>query len=412
MRVSLLNLGCKVNQAELSEMEGSLRALGHDVVALEDGPEYCIVNTCTVTRRSDGESRNLIRRAGRSGARVIVTGCFSELNREDVLAIEGVEAVLDNSEKQGLIKRFFGEVPQISLPSSGRTRFFLKVQDGCNNSCSYCIVTIARGPSRSEGPERVVEAVNRAVEAGYREVVLSGVHLGHYGADMEPGRSLAWLVRKILRESSIARVRLSSIEVNEVDEELLGLFEEPRVCRHIHIPIQSGDDAVLRAMNRQYDSETLRKTIWDFHDRHPDIAVGTDAIAGFPLETEEGFQNTVRLVEELPFTYMHVFPYSRSPGTAASLMQDIVGDAVRKARAATLRQVATRKKEAYMKAQTGRVLDVIIEEELSNGLYRGTSGNYLKVQAPLRGRACGDIVPIRIEAVRGGVLSGTLESPA
>lgn len=402
MKVSLLTLGCKVNQAEMSDIESSLRGKGHEIVGLADNPDICVVNTCTVTSKSDHQSRQLIRRAGRTGARVLVTGCYSELNKEKVGRMDGVQAVVDNTEKSCIISLIDSNSKSNTLSvAAGRTRYFLKVQDGCDNTCSYCIVPRARGSSRSVTPEKVIENINRAVESGYREVVLTGIHLGQYGNDIE-GAGLSILVEKILEKTRVERLRLSSIEVNEVDDHLLSLFENPRLARHLHIPLQSGDDGVLKLMNRQYDAAYFRDTVMGIHEKLPGMALGTDIIAGFPQEGEDAFRRTLDLAEELPFTYVHVFPYSRRPGTPAALMKDIVGDSARKERAAALRALAGRKKKAYLNQQVGETLEVLIEERIEDRLFRGTSGNYLKVRVSGTGQRQGTIATVSI----GGIVEG------
>jgi threonylcarbamoyladenosine tRNA methylthiotransferase MtaB len=406
MKVSLLPLGCKVNQAEMSDIEGALRGGGHEIVGIGENPDVCVVNTCTVTSKSDYQSRQLIRRAGRTGARVIVSGCYSELNKEAVGRMEGVEKVVSNRNKSGITKLIHCNSEGNKLALSGRrSRYFLKVQDGCNNSCSYCIVPRARGSSRSASPLKVIESAKRAVGEGYREIVLTGIHLGQYGADIEGG-SLSGLVENILKNTGVERLRLSSIEVNEVDDGLLGLLESPRVAGHLHIPLQSGDDGVLGMMNRGYDTAFFRDVIARIMGKLPDIALGTDVIAGFPRETEAAFQNSVDLIRELPFSYLHVFPYSRRPGTTAADMEDTVGDAARRERAGTLRAVGAQKKESYMAGQVGRTLGTLIESRPSEGTWRGTSCNYLKVRVRAGALERGSIVPIRVEGLREGELVG------
>jgi threonylcarbamoyladenosine tRNA methylthiotransferase MtaB len=290
----------------------------------------------------------------------------------------------------------------------GRTRYFLKVQDGCNNSCSYCIVHIARGASKSVTPDKLTENVKRAVDSGYKEVVLTGVHLGQYGTDLGGGASASSLVEDILEKTSVERLRLSSLEVNEIDDQLLGLFENPRLMPHLHIPLQSGDDETLKLMNRAYDTSFFRETVERVHERLPEMALGTDIIAGFPSETKKAFENTMALAEELPFTYMHVFPYSKRPGTPAAGMEDTVGSDERKRRAKALRDLSQSKNLAYSNRQVGKTLEVLLEETVRDGLCLGTSSNYLKIKVPCDARMCGTIVPVRIARVSEGRLAGEL----
>lgn len=407
VKVSIVTLGCKVNQAEMSEMESTLRGQGHEIVGLDSEPDVCVVNTCTVTAKSDYQSRQMIRRAGRSGARVIVTGCYSELKGNEVGRMEGVEKVVGNLDKSNIISLIDANTSNgTGSLQGGRTRFFLKVQDGCNNACTYCIVHVARGRSRSITPDKVIENINRAVDAGYKEVVLTGIHLGQYGSDLAGGASVKALVSEVLNKTTINRLRLSSFEVTEIEEGLLGLFENPRLMPHLHVPLQSGDDDVLKMMNRGYDTTLFSLIITDIHKRLPHAAIGTDIIAGFPGESQEAFENTVKLVEELPFTYLHVFPYSFRPGTPAAEMEDIVGDTERKGRAARLRELSKAKKSSFLDAQVGSVREALFEERVENGMYRGTTDNYLRILAPSEHDIRGSVAPACIAGVEGETLCG------
>jgi threonylcarbamoyladenosine tRNA methylthiotransferase MtaB len=405
MKVSVLSLGCKVNQAEMSYLESAARGKGHDIVGLSEGPDLCIINTCAVTSRGDYQSRQLIRRAGRTGARVIVTGCYSELKPDEVSSMQGVERVIENDKKDSIIKTlgYNGECYTLNARGS-RSRFFLKVQDGCNHSCSYCIVPRARGRPRSIRPEEAVAEINRSVALGYREAVLTGVNLGLYGRDI--GSSLFELIEGCLLKTGVERIRLSSLEVTEIDDRLLSLMEEERLCNHLHIPLQSGDDDVLKFMGRPYDTLFIKETVERITSRLGDIALGTDIIAGFPQEDVKAFDKTHRFLSGLPISYMHVFPYSRRPGTAAASMTDVVGQGERKRRAAILRRLAEEKKTGYLGSQKGRTLDVLIEKRISKEEFSGTSGNYLKVHVRGRGLISGSLVPVRVEGMIGEALYG------
>lgn len=410
MRVSLLSLGCKVNQAEISEMESALYMRGHEFVGLEGTPDVCIINTCTVTARSDYQSRQLIRRAARTGARVIVTGCYSELNPDDAALIEGVTDIVTNDNKSNIINLIKTYTKSITLNySSSRTRRFIKVQDGCDNSCSYCIVWKARGRSRSLEIGDIVSRVAMAINEGVKEVVLTGVHLGHYGQDLVPAVSLSDMLENILARTSLERIRLSSLEANEIDRRLLELLTDSRICSHLHVPMQSGDDDVLCLMRRNHNTSYFRERVEEIVSTIPGIALGTDVIAGFPCETQKAFNNTLYMINTLPFTYLHVFPYSFRPGTEASMMTDIVGHKERKKRACILRTFGEDKKMQYMSSQIGKTLNVLVEENNCEVKVRGTSDNYLKVSFP--GKTCmkGSIVPVRIEGTSSEGLYGNAE---
>lgn len=406
MKVSVMTLGCKVNQAESSQIEGSIRAHGHSIVELSDRPEVCIINTCTVTAKSDYESRQLIRRAQKAGARVIVTGCYSELNKSAVKAMGGIIDVADNSDKLHIIKELVGLTSTgLSDIENNKSRFFVKVQDGCNFSCSYCIIPKARGASRSVAISDVTERVSQASNL-YAEVVLTGIHLGTYGYDLIPKVSLYDLVKCILTGTLIKRIRLSSLEINEINEGLLSLIQGDRVCRHLHIPLQSGDDRILRLMNRNYNVNDFLKGIDDIYKKIPGISIGTDVIAGFPGEGEREFRNTMDLLDSLPLSYIHVFPYSARPGTKASAMPDTVGPQDKKERSSMLRALSMAKKRAYMQRQIGKTLDAVIEERVDEYHCIGITGNYLKLKVATKGSRQRDIVPVRVCGFADDMLAG------
>lgn len=419
MRVSLLSLGCKVNQAEISLMEGTLKNNGFEIVGLHESPQLCIINTCTVTSKSDYQSRQLIRRAHKAGAKVAVTGCYSELNKDSVRAMPEVKDIIDNKDKLNYINNLVINSEGITLegidpmkasetasPMTSRTRLALKVQDGCNSSCTYCIIPKARGSSRSLNIDSVVAGVKSAHDSGHKEVVLTGIHLGIYGHDLVPSKTLSELVSVILNRTPIERIRLSSIEVTEIDDRLISLFENNRLCSHLHIPMQSGDARILKLMNRDYDRQYYINKIRSLYSRLSHIAIGTDVIAGFPGEGDKEFMNTFNLLKSLPFSYIHVFPFSGRKGTPAFLMPDNVKDSEKKKRCGLLRALSDKKKRAYMLMHIGKTLDVLIEETLEQGLYLGTSSNYLKVTVMSGSYVKGSLVRVRIEKELRGMLAG------
>ncbi len=412
MRVSLQCLGCKVNQAEIADLEQTLIRGGHELVDLSEHPDLCVVNTCTVTSKSDYQSRQLIRKSARSGARVIVTGCYSDMNTKSVSGMDHVEHVVSNQDKSHIIN-YIDDNINVSdevISRGSRTRYFLKVQDGCDHSCSYCIVWKARGKSRSVPLEELIEMAKRVSRQGYNEIVLTGVHLGLYGQDLSPGLALSNLVEELLSQTEIRRLRLSSLEINEVTPGLLEIFMDSRVCPHLHIPLQSGDTDVLGSMNRKYDKEYFRHRILEIASRAGDIALGTDIIAGFPTETEEAFENSLSLASELPFTYMHVFPYSSRPGTVAGGLEDIVGHSRRKERAAVLRDLARWKKQDYLRNNIGRDLNVLFEKRGTDGIWFGTSENYLKVKVRSQENLDGALRIVRTSKIENGNLLGDFGS--
>lgn len=380
MKVSVVTLGCRVNQSESDLIESSLREVGATIVGLDQAPEYCVINTCTVTAKSDYQSRQMIRRAVRAGAKVIVTGCYAELKSEEALAIAGVVRTVRNTDKPRISSMITGnEVCQNSLLTP-KSRPYLKIQDGCNCRCSYCSVPLARGASRSIPTEEVIRNVQRIADSGYHEVVLTGIHLGSYGRDLTPRITLSELLGLILKNTTIHRVRLSSLEVNEIDDQLLEIMRDQRICNHLHIPLQSGSGAVLSSMNRNYSPERFRDAVGRISRNLPNVGLGSDIITGFPGEGDEEFRETLELVEQLPFTYLHVFPFSVRQGTKAASLPGQVPRKVAQERASGLIGLARVKKDLFHASQVGKVLEAIIEQPGPDNRPAGTTGNYLKVK--------------------------------
>ncbi len=410
IKVAILTLGCRVNQSESSVIEGTLRKHGVSIVALGENPDYCIVNTCTVTGKSDASSRYHIRRAARTDARVIVTGCFSQLEHNEVCKIQGVCEVVPSSDKDTIISRVLGYDVDPVYSLHDRARPYLKVQDGCNFSCTYCAVPMARGRSRSLP---INDAVTRAIDIalqGYHEIVLTGIHLGSYGQDLFPKTSLARLIKNILASTSIFRIRLSSIEINEIDDELIELLGDPRLCKHLHLPLQSGSDLILKFMNRNYTAQTYQKKLLRLSSISSDIALGTDVIVGFPGEKDKEFTLTHELINELPFSYVHTFPYSARSGTlAANLKPQIAGNIIYD-RAEAVKELSSAKKKAFASAQANKILDAIAEEEDAHGYTTGTTSNYLKIDIMGSRLNRGSVVFVRSVAVNSNRLRGVMIS--
>jgi len=406
VKVSILNLGCKVNQAECSEIEAGFVASGHQIAGLSEKPDLCIINTCSVTAKSDYQSRQLIRRANRTGARVVVTGCYADLNREVVARMEGVDRVFANSEKSRIVGEIAGPTAAevIPLQFNGRSRFSLKVQDGCNYSCSYCLIPKARGRSRSRPLDSIVRKVED-LSLKYQEVVLTGIHLGTYGYDLLPQVSLSDLLRALL-QTPIGRIRLSSLEINEINDDLLELLTEERVCSHLHIPLQSGNDRILRLMSRSYNLERFAAGLTKIREVLPNVSIGTDVIVGFPTEDVTEFNTSYDLIAALPFTYLHVFPFSARSGTAASLLIPKVPEDEKRERAARLVCLGKQKKSAFMDSQVGKILDPLMEGECGDDHLIGTTGNYLKVRVPVQRRHLKKIVSVRITGSANDMLIG------
>ena len=387
MKVSILTLGCKVNQAESDVIEGNLINRGYSVVPLSGQPDYCVVNTCSVTAKSDYQSRQLIRRALKATANVIATGCYAQLRPDDIKRIGKDIRIVENINKYSIINIIDNEITEVSLTYSSKSRPSIKVQDGCDHRCAYCIVPEARGRSRSLPSELIVNQVNNLETQGYTEIVLTGIQLGSYGRDLNTKQELSDLIQSILIKTKIKRIRLSSIGVNDINERILELLQESRICKHLHVPLQSGDNLILHRMRRPYNSTSFTEKIFEVLSKNTDIAIGTDIIVGFPGESEQAFRKTEDLVKEMPFSYLHIFPFSLRPGTFASRMTDQVDVSLRKQRYNTLNLLNSRKKAAYARSQINKTLDVVVEEADSDEGMLGTSSNYLKI------KICGKMYP-------------------
>ncbi|OGP88900.1 MAG: tRNA (N(6)-L-threonylcarbamoyladenosine(37)-C(2))-methylthiotransferase MtaB [Deltaproteobacteria bacterium RBG_16_48_10] len=399
--VAISTLGCKVNQFESEALTESLEKDGYRIVPFSEKADITIINTCTVTHRADFQSRQIVRRAYRSNSNtlLIVTGCYAQVDPERFLKIEGVRYLLGNQEKNRIPSLLplmeSGELPKIQVDDIRRgtlfadtpvhsyrnhTRAFLKVQDGCDCRCSYCIVPYARGGSRSLDPEKVMKYLKALKERGYKEVVLTGIHLGAYGLDLSPPVSLEKLLEQVERKETPFRIRLSSIEPGDFSPGLIALLSQSsKICPHLHIPIQSGDDEILKRMNRNYGRSFLTHLIQELHGRVPNLSIGADMIVGFPGETVERFQKTFELVSSLPLTYLHVFPFSKRKGTPAADFSDSVSEEAIKSRAGSLRVLGKEKRQAFYQRFLNHELSVLIEGGGKEMNWRGLSRNYIPV---------------------------------
>jgi threonylcarbamoyladenosine tRNA methylthiotransferase MtaB len=406
MKIAFHTLGCKVNQFDTAVMENLTRDADHDIVPFEQPADVYVINTCSVTANADQESRRLVRQVKRRNpsSRIIMTGCYAQTHPEELVRIQGVDLILGNREKQDLggylggCERSEGpvvDVGELFSPGpliqpilrrfTGHTRFFLKIQDGCDYRCSFCLIPRARGPGRSLLPENVLEQTEAVVEEGCQELVLTGVNLGTYGRDFVPKQSLAVLLRLLLDQTGIARIRLSSLEPKTITPELVEVVgSSPRICRHFHIPIQSGDNRILKKMNRHYSRHYFRQLILSLAERFPDASIGSDVMVGFPDEGVPEYRNTYRLLAELPMSYIHVFPFSPRPETPAGLMQTVVSESEKKDRADELRRLSEEKSRQFLRSHLGREFSVLIERERDSetGLLKGLSGNYIKALLP------------------------------
>jgi len=403
LKVALATLGCKTNQSDAASLAADLAGQGHEIVSLRQAADVFIIHTCTVTQRTDYQSRQLIRRAIAKNpqAQVIVTGCYAQVSPDSLLAIPGVDFVVGVSEQEkipGIVSRrtkskeaslLSSPVEKIQcfeegrLPSPwNRSRAYLKVQDGCNSFCSYCIVPYARGRNRSLPLDRVLAKTRDLSSKGFKEIVLTGIHLGTYGEDLVPTHSLLDLLQALEEESVDLRVRLSSIEPGEFTRPLIDfLGGAKKICPHLHIPLQSGDDDVLKRMNRSYSRAFFEDLVNRLWGAIPEVAIGVDVIAGFPGEDEKAFENTVTLIEKLPLAYLHVFPFSQRKGTAAAGLQGKVPSQAVRARCQILRELGEKKRQVFYGAFLGRTVRVLLEtkQEEERGIWKGYTRNYIPV---------------------------------
>jgi threonylcarbamoyladenosine tRNA methylthiotransferase MtaB len=433
-KFKITTLGCKVNQAESESIAQELIESEWFPVQDREAADVCIVNTCTVTQKASMQSRQAVRQAVRANpnARILVTGCYAQTAPEEIKAIAGVGGIVGHDEKQTISSmlraagpgatdvafsscrdncqnRDFKMMPLALTPP--RTRPFLKIQDGCDAFCTYCIVPFARGRGRSMPLEKVLQRIHKLAETGYHEVVLCGIHLGAYGRDLSPAANLAGLLGRIQDSGRIDRVRLSSIEPPELTGEIIRtVAESDRFCRHFHTPLQSGDDGILKKMGRPYSRQTFHDLIVQVHESIPDAAVGVDTLIGFPGETEKAFENTYELIEDLPVSYLHVFPFSARPGTAAAKFAHKVQPETLKARCERMRRLGHRKRMNFFRKSIGKKMPVLVETKRdgSTGLLKGISSNYLPALIDAGDDLKNKIVDVRIEKLEGNRLFGGL----
>ncbi len=394
MKVFLDTIGCRLNQSEIESMARQFRAAGHQIVASAEEADLAVINTCAVTSEAAADSRQKIRAAHRLGAQqVIVTGCWATLQPAEAAALPGVTRVVPNAAKTTLVPDLLGLPPEIfdleplarePLPGlHRRTRAFIKVQDGCNNACTFCVTTLARGQAQSRPIPDVLRDIQAALAGGTREIVLTGVHLGSWGTEWS--LHLRHLVQAILEHTDVPRLRLSSLEPWDLDDTFFRLWENPRLMPHLHLPLQSGSASVLRRMARKTTPEQYRDLVAAARALIPDVAITTDVIVGFPGETEAEFAETMDFVRQIQFAGGHVFTYSPRPGTVAARMSGQVPPPIRKQRNARLREVFQELGYAYRQRFLGRRMPVLwetISERNDWGWQmEGLTGNYLRVRA-------------------------------
>ncbi len=406
MKVTILTLGCRVNQSESDLIQGTLKENGITIVDLREIPDVCVINTCSVTAKSDYTSKQLIRKAVRTGAKVVVTGCYSHFKKDEVRSISSDIEIVDNELKHKIADIITGKESGLVFSNFSRSRPQLKVQDGCNFRCSYCAVPFARGRSRSLPLHEVINRVQAIESAGYNEVVLTGIHLGSYGQDLACKTSLNQLIKDIIKLSNMKRIRLSSIEINEIDYELIELMQDNRLCSHLHIPLQSGSDQILKLMRRNYKLNDFSSKLNKIFSKVKNVSVGSDIIVGFPGEGEKEFMSTYNFLASYPFSYLHIFPFSVRPDTPASRMKDRVQSNIIKERLDILIELSRKNRRDYLQRQLHKILDVIIEESVNEGHAAGTSGNYIKVSSRSGKAKKRSIVHVKILEATDSLLKG------
>jgi threonylcarbamoyladenosine tRNA methylthiotransferase MtaB len=421
MDVYLTTLGCRLNEAELETWSRAFRGAGHRVVARPERAQVLVLNSCAVTAEAARKSRQQVGRMHRANpsAHLVVTGCYAELEPERVAALAGVDLVVGNHDKDDLVARV-SELNVAAMPAmatepdgshvyrSSRTRAFVKVQDGCRNRCTFCIVTVARGEERSKSIAALVDEINQLHADGYQEAVLTGVHLGGYGRDL--GTDLRALVEAVLAGTSIPRIRLSSLEPWDLPRDFFSLWSDRRLMPHLHLPLQSGADTVLRRMARRGGGKAFRDLVRRARSRVPGINITTDIIAGFPGETAAEWRQTLALVEELGFGDLHVFPFSPRAGTRAAGLPGQLPAALVQERCRELLALGERLRQARLQARTGQTAAVLFEGAAAGKALRGYTPDYLRVVldgTDDRGLS-GSIRPVRLEAVADGQLRGRL----
>lgn len=403
-RIALDAVGCKLNQAETQLLARQFAQAGYRLVPSDEMADVYILNTCTVTHVADGKCRRLLRLARRRNpqALVVAIGCYAERARQELAQIDGVDLVLDNSEKQYLLSRL-EESGRLSRPlhtqrvstthADFRTRAFIKVHDGCNNFCSYCIVPLVRGREKSIPLDQVVAEVKYRIAEDYKEVVLTGTEIGSYNYE---GVGLKGLLQHILTETEVERLRLSSLQPYKISPELIGLWRDGRLCRHFHLSLQSGSDAVLSRMKRRYNTSDYQRAVALIKDKVPGVAITTDIIVGFPGETEAEFEESYEFCRQMEFARIHVFPYSPRQGTEAAAMPNQVGDRVKRQRSQRMLALAKESAQNFRRKFLGKTMPVLWEKQ-TGGIWSGLTDNYIRVHIKSDKDLTNQLLPVKLE---------------
>ena len=431
-KIAFYTLGCKVNQADTASMEQLFTKAGYTIVPFTEPADVYLINTCVVTNMGQSKSRKIIHRAVRNNpqALVVVTGCYPQTAPEEVAAIEGVDLIIGTQDRKNIVElvakagghkglstanlvhELIKDSPFENMTAgvdAKMTRAFLKIQEGCNQFCAYCIIPYARGPLRSRSIVDIRAEVEQLVAQGYKEVVLIGIHLGAYGKEAAGGPKLVDAVRAALAVPGLARLRLGSLESIEVEPELLELMaQDKRFCRHLHLPLQAGADKTLRAMHRPYDSAKFKALLTKIRAKIPDVSITTDLIVGFPGETAEDFDASLRFVTACEFAKIHVFPYSPRRGTPAAVLPEQVPEETKNKRVEAAEIVDTRGHQNYLKTLAGTETEVLWETKNKHGLWEGLTGNYVRVYTESKIELTGKITACQLQKLFEDGLRGVI----
>jgi len=427
MRVHLKTLGCRLNEAEIESWASDFITTGHTLVNEEGEPDILVLNTCAVTQGAVRKSRQLVRKAHKKNpkAKLVVSGCYATLNEQETVALDGVDLLVNNQQKDQLVELTLKQLSEETMPSiatepnevalfsRGRQRAFIKVQDGCRYRCSFCIVTIARGEEKSKSIDSIVAEANAIHQQGISEIVITGVHLGGYGSDTDS--DLYSLVTALLQQTTIPRIRMGSLEPWDLPQGFFELFKNPRLMPHMHLPIQSGSDPVLKRMSRRCKTDEFRALVTDAREIIPNINITSDIIVGFPGETDEEWQQTLDFVKEMQFGDLHIFTYSTREGTKAASMPNQVSTEIKKSRSKALHKLAESAKLTQMKKLVGSTVNVLWEDnqqlnDNSSSTLFGYTPNYLrvKVTSTLPEQLSNHITPCKIISIENNVFIGEL----
>jgi threonylcarbamoyladenosine tRNA methylthiotransferase MtaB len=425
-KVAFYTLGCKVNQYETESIKNQLIKKGYEEVSFEDKADIYIVNSCTVTSVADRKTRNMLRRAKKinpNGA-VIVTGCYAQTNSKELLEMEDIDYVIGNTDKSGIVN-FIEDIENRTMEKLKNHNIFLdseyteyefatlremsrayvKIQDGCNNFCSYCKIPFARGKSRSRQKDNILREITKLSQEGFKEIILIGINLGAYGEDIENGGNFEDLLKDILKIDGIERIRIGSVYPDKISDEFIEMFANPKLMPHLHISLQSCDDTVLKRMRRKYGSSLIEERLTKLRKAVPNMEYTADVIVGFPGESQEMFQNSCNLIDKIGFSGLHIFQYSDRENTLASTFEDKIDPKVKKERADELEKLKEIMEERERKKYLDRELKVLVEEEKDGYLY-GYSENYLRVKFKGKATSLNHIVSVKIDSLEKEMLIG------